>query len=96
VDVGRQLLEEGADAGQVLEEVLHVAASTERLAGARQDHRAHRPVLARLDHCLEELLGEGEVEGIEGVGPVERDGRDAVHRVHSDRLVTHPCLLVRG
>ena len=79
--------------GRRLREVLDVTAAAEGLPRAGEDDAAHRRVLVHLEHRVEELAGQREAQRVVGVGPVQRDGRDALGHVEGDRLVAHRGLL---
>jgi len=93
VQVRRQLLDVGADAAEVVDERLDVTAGAERLAGARDDDRAHRRVVVDLEDRVKELPAQREVERVERIGTAQRDGGHAVRACESHRVVGHARLL---
>ena len=68
-------------------EHLDVAAGHEVLAGAAQDHGADRVVLLAARQPGGERFGQGGIEGVQGVRPVERQRRDAVLDVEQYPIV---------
>ena len=91
VQVGRQLLDEDADALGIVGEVLDVAARAEGPTRAGDHDAAHVAALVRLQRRVEEVPGQRDVQRIVGVGAVQRDGGHPVlHLVH-DIVVRH-CL----
>ena len=89
MEAGRHLRQHGGHPVAGLQEEFEVAAGAEHLAGARQQHRPHGPVLVAVDHDAVERPDEIEVEGVGGVGTVERYVRKAVAHLVEDRVCGH-------
>ena len=68
-------------------EHLDVAAGHEVLAGAAQHHGANRVVLLAARQAGGKRFGQGRIEGVEGIRPVERQRRDAVLDVEQYPIV---------
>src|SRR5438094_795211 len=68
---------------------LLIAAGRERPSGAGEDHRSHRGVGLELDEDALHLAHHRLVHGVQGLGPVEGEGHDAVVPVVQDGSVRH-------
>ena len=67
----------------------HVHAAAEAAAGAGEDDDAHVAVRVRALDGVEPLRQHQVVEGVQPLGPVQRDGRDAIRHVVQDVFVLH-------
>src|SRR5262249_28526196 len=96
VQVGRELLDVGADAAERVHEVLHVAARTEGATGAGDHDAAHVGILVQLELCLEQAATESQVERVVGVGAIEGEGGDVILPLHGQVLIRHGILRQLG
>ncbi len=92
MQVGRQFLDQHADARQVIGEPLHVTARAEGLARPRDDHATNRGILIDLQGGMEEIAPQREVQRVERVRPVQGDGGDSVCPLKDQVLVGHGIL----
>jgi hypothetical protein len=79
VDLGAEMgAALGRGLGQAAVEALDVAAGHEVVAGAAHHHAAHRRVRLDPGHDLDQGTNHIVAQGVEGLGPVEGHGGDAV------------------
>src|SRR5206468_4859109 len=75
--------------GRALATTLLIAARRERPSGAGEDHRSHRGVGLELDEDALHLAHHRLVHGVEGLGPVEGEGHNAVEPLVQNGSVRH-------
>jgi hypothetical protein len=89
VEGARELLDESGNPFGGLRHAPQVAAGAEHAAGAGQEHGPDSRVLVAPLRHLQQLLGHFEVEGVGGLGPIQREVADPIASLEGERFVAH-------